>query len=141
MGVRGYALILTLPSYITEFRVERYTPPYLSGDNANRRPTSITTSSSSLAANGNTFTVTFVAPNVKFTSASVVLYYGGFSTHSLHMGQRMLVLDISGWVLGQLQQTLQVQMPPNNNVAPPGPYMLFVLVDGVPGIGQFVSVA
>lgn len=32
-------------------------------------------------------------------------------------------------------------MPPNNNVAPPGPYVVYVVVDGVPGVGQFVMVS
>lgn len=40
-----------------------------------------------------------------------------------------------------MQQTLNVQMPPDGNIAPPGPYVFFVLVDGIPGMGQFVSVS
>jgi len=94
-----------------------------------------------LTANDSTFFVAFNTPDNTAVSASVVLYYNGFVTHSLHMGMRAVVLDTIGWVAGQTKQTLQVSMPPNGNVAPPGPYMLFVLVDGVPGIGQFVSVA
>jgi len=69
-----------------------------------------------------------------------VLHCNGFVTHSLHMGQRALVLDASGWAVGRTAQTLTVLTPPNGNVAPPGPYVLFVLVDGIPGVGQFVHV-
>ena len=72
---------------------------------------------------------------------NVVLYHGGFVTHSLHMGHRMLELDVAGWVAGRAQQRLSVSAPPNNNVAPPGPYVVYVVVDGVPGIGQFVQVS
>jgi len=132
---------LNKASYVTEFRVERYMPPYLSGYNANRRPTSISISSLTLTANGDAFFVTFSTPDNTAVSASVVLYYNGFVTHSLHMGMRAVVLDTIGWVAGKITQTLQVSMPPNGNVAPPGPYMLFVLVDGIPSIGQFISVA
>lgn len=57
------------------------------------------------------------------------------------MGQRALVLDTTGWAAGRMQQTLNVQMPPDGNIAPPGPYVFFVLVDGIPGMGQFVSVS
>lgn len=127
-------------SFATEFRVEIYTPPYLSGANANRRPSDITLSSTTLTADGSTFHVAFTAP-AGARSATVVLYYGGFVTHSLHMGQRMAILDVSGWSMGATEQMLTVSMPPNRNVAPPGPWVVYVLCDGVPGIGQFVSVS
>ncbi|KAG9560249.1 DUF1929-domain-containing protein, partial [Aureobasidium melanogenum] len=125
--------------YVTEFRVEIYTPPYLVGDNANKRPTNMTLSSTSLQANSQTFTVEFTVPagaqNVK-----VSLYHGGFVTHSVHMSHRMLFLDTEGWKDGATQQTLTVTMPPNSNVAPPGPYVVYVVVDGIPSVGQFVQV-
>ncbi|KAG9633045.1 DUF1929-domain-containing protein, partial [Aureobasidium melanogenum] len=126
--------------YVTEFRVEIYTPPYLVGENANKRPTNMTLSSTSLQANSQTFTVEFTVPagaqNVK-----VSLYHGGFVTHSVHMSHRMLFLDTEGWKDGATQQTLTVTMPLNSNVAPPGPYVVYVVVDGVPSVGQFVQVS
>jgi hypothetical protein len=57
------------------------------------------------------------------------------------MGARMCELDVTNWVPGGINQYLFVTGPPNNNVAPPGPYVIYVLTDGVPGIGQFVRVA
>lgn len=71
---------------------------------------------------------------------SVVLYTGGFVTHSLHMSARMVVLDASGFRGGQVEQSVVVTMPPDGNVAPPGPYVVFVVVDGVPGRGVVVAV-
>ena len=71
----------------------------------------------------------------------VSLYYGGFVTHSVHMGHRMLVLDTKDFTAGSTAQKITVTMPPNKNVAPAGPYVVYVLVDGVPAIGQFVDVA
>jgi Glyoxal oxidase N-terminus/Domain of unknown function (DUF1929) len=126
--------------YITEFRVEIYTPPYLQGAAATKRPTAVALSSKALNANGSTFTVTFTVP-AGAQAARVALYYGGFVTHSVHMGHRMAFLDTTGWEAGSLAQTLTVTMPPNSNVAPPGPYVVYVVVDGVPAIGQFVQVS
>ncbi|KAG9831508.1 DUF1929-domain-containing protein, partial [Aureobasidium melanogenum] len=125
--------------YVTEFRVEIYTPPYLVGDNANKRPTNMTLSSTSLQANSQTFNVEFTVP-AGAKSVKVSLYHGGFVTHSVHMSHRMLFLDTEGWKHGATQQTLTVTMPPNSNVAPPGPYVVYVVVDGVPSVGQFVQV-
>lgn len=126
--------------YVTEFRVEIYTPPYLSGTNATKRPTDVVLSSTDLTANAETFTVTFTVP-AGAQAAKVALYHGGFVTHSLHMSHRMAFLDTTGWATGSTSQKLTVTMPPNNNVAPPGPYVIYVVVDGVPAIGQFVMVA
>ena len=126
--------------YVTEFRVEIYTPSYLQGANANRRPTDIVLGSTSLTANGATFTLTFTAP-AGAKAVQVALYHGGFVTHSLHMNHRMAYLDTTGFTAGNTAQKLTVQMPPNRNVAPPGPYVVYVVCDGVPGVGQFVSVS
>jgi len=57
------------------------------------------------------------------------------------MGHRMAVLNTSGFSTTATAQTITVTMPPNTNVAPPGPYVVYVLVDGVPAIGQFVMVS
>ncbi|KAI5201489.1 galactose oxidase [Aureobasidium subglaciale] len=130
----------TQDPYVTEFRVEIYTPPYLSGDNAKKRPTDVALSSKTLQANSQTFTIDFSVPtgakNVK-----VALYHGGFVTHSVHMSHRMLFLDTQGWKDGVQGQSVTVTMPPSSNLAPPGPYVIYVVVDGVPGIGQFVQVS
>ncbi|KAL9600540.1 MAG: hypothetical protein Q9219_003086 [cf. Caloplaca sp. 3 TL-2023] len=126
--------------FVTEFRVEIYTPPYLSGANANKRPTAVALSSKTLKADGSTFTIKFTAPAGN-KAVKVALYHGGFVTHSLHMNHRMVFLDTTGYQAGATAQTLTVKMPPNRNVAQPGPYVVYVTVDGVPAVGQFVSVA
>ena len=126
--------------YVTEFRVEIYTPPYLAGDNALKRPSNVVLGSLALKADGSTFTVAFDVP-AGAKGARVALYHGGFVTHSLHMNHRMLFLDNTGFAPGATAQKLTVTMPPNGNVAPPGPYVVYVVCDGVPAVGQFVSVA
>jgi hypothetical protein len=75
------------------------------------------------------------AENIK-----VALYHGGFVTHSVHMSHRMLFLDQVGFIDGQTEQNIKVNMPPSKDLAPPGPYVIYVVTDGVPGIGQFVLV-
>jgi hypothetical protein len=124
--------------YVTEFRNEIYTPPYLQGNPT--RPTNIQLSSKALTANGSKFTIKFTSPAAA-KAVKVTLYYGGFVTHSVHMGHRMLFLDNTGFKTGSTSQTITVTMPPNKNVAPPGPYVVYVMMDGVPGIGQFVMVS
>lgn len=124
--------------YVTEFRVEIYTPPYLQNNPA--RPTNIVLSTLALKADGSTFVVSFTAP-ARSEECKVVLYHGGFVTHSLHMNHRMLFLDVEGYVVGNAAQKLTVTMPPNRNVAQPGPWVVFVTCGGVPGLGQFVMVS
>ena len=125
--------------YVTEWRVENYVPPYLQGDKANQRPTNIVIKNKTLRADGSQMIITFIPPHGS-DNVKVVLYHGGFVTHSVHMGHRMLNLDITKSAKGGPAQTLYVNGPPNHNVAPPGPYVVYVLVDGVPGVGQFVQV-
>lgn len=79
----------------------------------------------------------------------ISLYHNGFITHSLHMNQRMLFLDFTDVSssssheetkkLAQ-QKTLTVRMPPTPNLAPPGPYVVYVVVNGIPAVGQMVMV-
>jgi hypothetical protein len=126
--------------YITEFRVEIYTPPYLQGDAAKKRPSNVHLTSATLQADGSTFGIKFDAP-AGAKSVKVALYYGGFVTHSVHMGHRMAFLDNTGFKAGATAQYLTVKMPPTGNIAPPGPYVVYVVVDGVPAIGQFVHVS
>lgn len=56
------------------------------------------------------------------------------------MGARMAILDSEGFVPGQETQSVNVTTPPSPNVAIPGPYMIFVLVDGTPSVGTWVNV-
>ncbi|EAS34988.3 glyoxal oxidase [Coccidioides immitis RS] len=137
-------LLVTNPNdpmlaFPTEFRVEIYTPHYFMDGKADRRPRKIVISSRYLEPDGN-FDITFHnrRPARKL---SIVLYHGGFVTHSVHMGHRMLYLDHQGWKSWRKKQKVSVKMPPTSSVVPPGPYVIYVLVDGIPGEGQFVMVA
>ena len=75
-------------------------------------------------------------------SAKVNVIRTGFSTHAMSMGQRFLELETSYTIDPDSNTTtLHVsQMPPNAALFPPGPAMLFLVLDGVPSWGQYVIV-
>ncbi|KAH8723929.1 glyoxal oxidase N-terminus-domain-containing protein [Phaeosphaeriaceae sp. PMI808] len=94
--------------FVTEFRNEIYTPAYLQGNPT--RPSNVQLSSKDLKADGSTFTINFTAP-ANSKNVKVSLYYGGFVTHSLHMGHRMAFLDTTGFQADSTSQTITVTMP------------------------------
>jgi len=52
------------------------------------------------------------------------------------MSQRLIGLNF-----GTDGQTIGIAAPPNANIAPPGPYLLFVVdKNGVPSVGKMVTV-
>ncbi|PGH13292.1 hypothetical protein AJ80_06403 [Polytolypa hystricis UAMH7299] len=128
-----------MEAFPTEFRVEIYTPRYLLGSNISKRPHNVWLSARWLPADGRRFIVTFsILSEAK--KLQVALYHGGFVTHSLHMGHRMLFLDTEGFIPGYHHQEILVTMPPDPSIAPPGPYVVYVVVDGIPSVGQPVMV-
>jgi len=77
--------------------------------------------------------------NIKNTNAVVIRT--GYSTHAFNMGQRVLQLRTSYTVADDGSATLHVsQMPNNPNIFAPGPAQLFITVNGVPSISQWVNV-
>jgi hypothetical protein len=69
----------------------------------------------------------------------VVLVRLGSVTHGLNQDQRRVVLSFSNNNLSY-PQTLNVTMPPNGKVCPPGPYMMFLMANGVPSVAKMVSI-
>lgn len=166
----------------TEFRTERYFPPYFSsgsgsGSDSDSRPGNVLLSTLELYSNHSEFQISFqlssTAASASAASAAaeeedenknknnseppppkiqISLYHNGFITHSLHMNQRMLFLDFTDNSTSPERTThektknlaqkkiLRVRMPPNSNLAPPGPYVVYVVVNGVPAVGQMVMV-
>ncbi|KAK9491770.1 glyoxal oxidase N-terminus-domain-containing protein [Lipomyces doorenjongii] len=130
--------------YVTEFRVEIFTPPYLMGEKATRRPRNVTLSSTSLR-NGDSFSLKFTDGQANTSDLKVVLYHGGFVTHSTHMGHRMIYLDYTGFESSEsanATQSLTVNMPSAKygSVTPPAPYLVFVVADGIPSVAVAVMV-
>lgn len=124
--------------FATEFRVERFDPPYSGSTN---RATGLILSSVNLKANGSKFTVRFTTPQNPKTLI-VSLFYQGFNTHAVHMGERVLILSFTGFNTNSRKQTITVTMPPSSNIAPPGGAWLYVLADGVPAeMASYVTVS
>lgn len=83
---------------------------------------------------GTTFNIN--TPNAA-DAAEVVLLRSGTVTHGFNMSQRGLECVVSGMGAG----VINVDMPPNANLAPPGWYLLFILnASPVPSMGRWVRV-
>ncbi|KAH7913258.1 glyoxal oxidase [Hygrophoropsis aurantiaca] len=128
-------------TYPTEYRIERFYPSYYN----QRRP----------EPQGLPHQVTYGGPyfNVSLTvadlfgnvnniqSAKVRLMRTGFSTHVMNMGMRTVQLENSFTGNTDGSGVLHVSMlPANPALMPPGPALLFVVVNGVPSIGIQVMV-
>jgi len=107
---------------------ERYYPEYYNQP----RPEILTAPAS--VAYGATFTVqTPQAASI----AEVILMRPGAVTHGFDMSQRAVGLVITG---GD-PASIDLQAPPNANVAPPGYYLLFLLdINRVPSVAKWVRV-
>ncbi|KAG8794240.1 hypothetical protein FRC12_000092 [Ceratobasidium sp. 428] len=114
--------------YPTEFRVEMLFPDYMS----KARPSIIFCDKTLHYARGATATISLPFGRHKrgflFKKVEVVLMDLGFSTHGVHMDQRMVTLP--ALMIGRKLVTFTG--PPNPNVYPPGPAWLYIVVDGVP---------
>lgn len=110
-----------------EHRVQIWTPGYLQ----NGKPRPVITSSPADITYGQNVTVKY--SGVSSIDRVVLIRVTG-ATDSNHMDQREVVLT-GGTSAG----SIEVNTPPDSNVAPPGQYMLFVLSDGVPSAAAYVS--
>ncbi|THG98414.1 hypothetical protein EW026_g3759 [Hermanssonia centrifuga] len=127
--------------YPTEYRVERFYPSYYNS----RRPQPVGIPSS-LLYGGAYFNISLASDDLSadvhnVQNASVVVLRTGFSTHTMNMGQRMLVLESSYTGNPDNSAMLHVsQLPPSAAIFPPGPALVFVVVNGVPSVGVQVMV-
>ncbi|KAI0745030.1 DUF1929-domain-containing protein [Earliella scabrosa] len=125
----------------SEYRVEYFYPEYY--NERRPEPEGIL---SALSYGGPYFNVTLTQDDLKGDSnnlqkTKVIVIRTGFSTHTMNMGQRMLELGISYTGNDDGTGVLHVsQMPPNPALFPPGPALVFVVVDGVPSVGVQVMI-
>ncbi|KAF9927037.1 hypothetical protein FBU30_003535 [Linnemannia zychae] len=76
------------------------------------------------------------------SKVQVNLLNGGFVTHSTHMSQRLVGLEVIGYVPnreGGLDR-LKVKGPKNSALTPPGWYQMIVVENGIPSEGTWVRV-
>ncbi|TFK44242.1 glyoxal oxidase [Crucibulum laeve] len=128
--------------YPTEYRTELFFPSYF-----NERRPEPRGLLSQLSYGGPSFDVVLNSDDLfgdikNIESASVVVIRTGFSTHSMNMGQRFVQLQTS--YTGYQENNTAIlhvgQLPPNPAVLAPGPALIFVVVNGVPSIGQLIMV-
>ncbi|CAJ0830530.1 12787_t:CDS:2 [Entrophospora sp. SA101] len=122
-------------AFPTEYRVEIFSPPFL----FTGLPQPEITNAPKTLKYGQKFQidVTIYKGDNKPKITSNLLN-SGFVTHSTHMSQRQIFLE----VVEHNENTgkLTLKAPPGSGVAPPGPYLLFVVSDGVPSVGVWVRV-
>ncbi|PRQ40862.1 putative galactose oxidase [Rosa chinensis] len=131
-------------AFPTELSLEAYIPPYLSPSSALLRPTiiSIEAEGGNIVSYGQEFSVNFglsvYRPGVAIT---VALVSPSFTTHSLAMNQRVVVLEVASQKrLSVFDYKITARGPPSTTVAPPGYYMIFIVHAGVPGQALWVKV-
>ena len=127
----------------TTYQAEIFYPSYFS---APIRPV-VSGVPNNISYGGQPFDITISASSYSGSSndaannATVVLQRGGFTTHAMNMGQRLMQLNNTFTVQNDGTITLHVaQAPPNPNIFQPGPAFLFVTVNGIPSNGTYVIV-
>jgi hypothetical protein len=118
-----------------EYRLEMYYPPYLY-----RGPRPVFTLPSPSIAYGQTVDITVTSGDGTAIERVALLRLGS-TTHTNNMDQRHVLMKI----VSRSSGSVRVTAPPDGTVAPPGPYLLFLvkgqaLGDRVPSIGTHVMV-
>ncbi|CAM8993421.1 unnamed protein product [Rhodiola kirilowii] len=130
--------------YPTELSLEAFSPPYLAEVYAPVRPSVLTVEApGAVVTYGGIFAVNFLLPMYpeEEERLEVTLVAPSFTTHSLGMNQRVLILEVVGvFRVASYAYRVTVVGPPTNSVAPPGYYMLFVVHFRVPSHGVWVKV-
>jgi hypothetical protein len=106
------------PGVRAERRIERYLPPYMFADD----PPRITGLSSRVVNSGDTLTV---ATRSEHAITSVKFVAPMATTHSYDSNQRVVRADI----VAQTATSVEVSVPADRNLMPPGPWMVFVTDD------------
>ncbi|ODO00257.1 hypothetical protein I350_06886 [Cryptococcus amylolentus CBS 6273] len=130
---------VTFDPWPTSYSVERWYPFWY-----NEQRPEPSTWPTSLTYGGDYFNVTYTPTNSSSNAdnTKVVVIRGGFSTHAMNFGQRFLELN-STYTKDESSGEVTIhasQMPPNANIFPPGPAMIFLVVDGVPSTGKFIMI-
>jgi Domain of unknown function (DUF1929) len=127
----------------TTYQAEIFFPSYFSAS-TRPAPTGMPTT---LTYGGSSFNITIPASsysgsaNDAADSATCVIHRGGFTTHAMNMGQRLMQLNNTYTVNADGSIILHVaQPPPNPNLFTPGPAFMFVNVHGIPSNGSYLIV-
>lgn len=117
-----------------QYNAEIFTPPYLFNPDGTLAPRPRYSLSSTALAYGQAFTI---QSSVAATITKVILVRHSSVTHAFNESQQRNTLSFTSEPDGQ---SLTAAAPPDGNIAPPGPYLLFLVNDkGVPSVAQTVS--
>jgi len=119
-------------SYPEEYRVEVYVPPYLATGAA--RPTYTITQTD--WSYGTSYNITVHIPSGNMSGMRVSLLGAVVSTHGNNFGQRTLFPAFSC----TSATSCSITAPPNNHIAPPGWFQLFVLDGPTPSTSVWVRI-
>ncbi|KZT26562.1 copper radical oxidase [Neolentinus lepideus HHB14362 ss-1] len=121
--------------YGTEYRVEWLRPPYMRGERPEwvSQPPRVIGYGQSLQMEVKLQQSATHSPDIK-----VALMDLGFITHAVHANSRLVYLAAS--LSTNNEKTLTITAPPNENVYPPGPGWLYLVIDGVPSKGMHVLI-
>ncbi|EOY02071.1 hypothetical protein QUC31_013473 [Theobroma cacao] len=127
--------------YPTDLSLEAYNPYYMDPKFNSLRPSVLSLEPGNALVYGQRFGVSFSLPLYKQGAAYVALVAPSFTTHSIGMNQRVVILSTASVVqLSMFNHKLVVVGPTNASVAPPGYYMLFVVHSGIPSHAVWVKV-
>lgn len=121
---RGEKRVCTSPY---EYRIERYTPYYLTTGKPRpvilSAPTELTFNSSFLIE---------IKEDIDIDRVTFLRY--STTTHYTNTDQRLIELEI----IGKKKGKVGLRMPVDGAIAPPGNWMLFVLKEGVPSVAKTI---
>ncbi|TPX30509.1 hypothetical protein SmJEL517_g05941 [Synchytrium microbalum] len=116
-----------------EYRIEAYSPAYLDPRFlSSNTPAPVITSAPKIITHGSTFYIGLSTNPFDVNMVSFIRYSA--VTHNTNTDQRFIELRI----LSKNGTHIQVQLPSNPNLAPPGNWMLFCLSSGRPGVAATV---
>jgi hypothetical protein len=115
----------------SEFTAQVFSPPYLFNANGTAAARPSITSAPSRLSYGQSFTVE--TPHAASVDRGSLIRLGSV-THAFNMSQLIYHLSFT-----QTSSGVSAVAPLNGNVAPPGPYMLFLINEsGVPSVAKIV---
>ena len=112
-----------------EYRIERFTPPYLLTSKA--RP--IIESAPAKLTYNSTFVIKMTSPVGDIDRVTFIRY--STVTHQTNTDQRFIELEI----LAKKGNQIYLSMPPNSAIAPPGNWFIFALSKGVPSVAKTIN--
>jgi hypothetical protein len=123
-----------VPFANSEFSAQIFSPPYLFNSDGSLAPRPTITSAPASLSYGQSFNIE--TPDAESINRGTLIRLSSV-THAFNMSQ--LIYQLTFTATGAT--TVSAQAPPNANLAPPGPYMLFLISgSGAPSVAKIVTV-